>query len=55
MMALRGHSMSSNDGLTGHTIEDSLQNLGRMAREGMRRVDPTMLHILQDKAARSEA
>ena len=55
LMALRGHSMSSNDGLTGHTIEDSLQNLGRMARVGMRRVDPTMLHILQDKAARSEA
>jgi L-cysteine desulfidase len=55
LMALRGHGMSSDDGLTGHTIEDSLQNLGRMARVGMRRVDPTMLHILQDKAARCEA
>jgi L-cysteine desulfidase len=51
LMALRGYGLSHNEGMTGHTIEDSLQNLGRMARVGMRRVDPTMLHILQEKAA----
>ena len=55
LMALKGHGLSSNDGMTGHTIEDSLQNLGRMARVGMRRVDPTMLHILQEKTARCGA
>ena len=47
----QGYGLSSDDGMIGHTIEDSLRNLGRMAREGMRRVDPTMLHILQEKAA----
>ena len=40
LMALRGYGLSSNDGMTGHTIEDSLQNLGRMVRVGMRRVEP---------------
>jgi len=49
LMALKGYGLSFDDGMTGHTIEDSLRNLGRMTREGMRRVDPTMLHILQDK------
>lgn len=51
LMALRGYGLSSNDGMTGHTIENSLQNLGRMVRVGMRRVDPTMLHILEEKVA----
>jgi L-cysteine desulfidase len=51
LMALKGYGLSSDDGMIGHTIEDSLRNLGRMSREGMRRVDPTMLHILQDKVA----
>jgi L-cysteine desulfidase len=51
LMALRGYGLSTNDGLTGHSVEDSLKNLGRMTREGMGCVDPTMLHILQDKNA----
>jgi L-cysteine desulfidase len=55
LMALRGYGLSINDGMTGHTIEDSLRNLDRMTREGMRRVDPTMLHILQDKTTRCGA
>jgi L-cysteine desulfidase len=55
LMALKGYGLSSDDGMIGHTIEDSLRNLGRMAREGMRRVDPTMLHILQGKAAGGRA
>ena len=51
LMALKGYGLSIDDGLVGHTIEDSLRNLGRITREGMFQVDPTMLHILQDKAA----
>jgi L-cysteine desulfidase len=51
LMALRGYGLTGDDGLVGHTVEDSLCNLGRITLEGMFQVDPTMLHILQDKAA----
>jgi L-cysteine desulfidase len=50
-MALKGYGLTADDGLVGHTFEDSLRNLGRITLEGMLQVDPTMLHILQDKAA----
>ncbi len=53
LMALGGYGLSSDDGLVGHTVEDSLRNLGRMTLEGMLQVDPTMLHILQEKTAAS--
>jgi len=53
LMALKGFGLSSDDGLVGQTVEDSLCNLGRITLEGMFQVDPTMLHILQDKAAAS--
>jgi L-cysteine desulfidase len=51
LMALKGYGLTVDDGLVGQTVEDSLRNVGRMTLEGMFRVDPTMLHILQDKAA----
>ena len=53
LMALKGYGITADDGLVGHTVEDSLRNLGRITLEGMFHVDPTMLHILQDKAAAS--
>jgi L-cysteine desulfidase len=53
LMALKGFGLSSDDGLVGHTVEDSLRNLGRITLEGMFQVDPTMLDILRDKAAAS--
>ena len=53
LMALKGFGPSSDDGLMGHTVEDSLRNLGRITLEGMFQVDPTMLDILHDKAAAS--
>jgi L-cysteine desulfidase len=53
LMALKGFGLSSDDGLVGNTVEDSLRNLGRITLEGMFQVDPTMLHILQDKTAAS--
>ncbi len=53
LMALKGFGLSSDDGLVGQTVEDSLRNLGRITLEGMFQVDPTLLHILHDKAAAS--
>jgi L-cysteine desulfidase len=53
LMALKGYGLNADDGLVGQTVEESLRNLGRITLEGMFRVDPTMLAILQDKAAPS--
>jgi L-cysteine desulfidase len=53
LMALKGYGVTPDDGLVGQTVEESLRNLGRITLEGMFRVDPTMLTILQDKTAAS--
>jgi len=53
LMALKGYGLTADDGLVGQTVELSLRNLGRITLEGMFRVDPTMLTILQDKTAAS--
>jgi L-cysteine desulfidase len=50
-MALKGFGLSVDDGLVGVNIEDSLRNLGRITLDGMFQVDPTILRILQEKAA----
>lgn len=49
-MAVAGYGLSGDDGIIGSTPENSIKNLGRIAMEGMFRVDPTVIHILQDKA-----
>ncbi|MFH1981330.1 MAG: L-serine ammonia-lyase, iron-sulfur-dependent, subunit alpha [Pseudomonadota bacterium] len=48
-MAIAGYGLSDNDGIIGATPENSIRNLGRIAMEGMFKVDPTVIHILQDK------
>jgi L-cysteine desulfidase len=53
LMALKGFGLSADDGLVGLNIEDSLRNLGRITLDGMFQVDPTILRILQEKAAAS--
>jgi L-cysteine desulfidase len=53
LMALKGFGLSVDDGLVGQCIEDSLRNLGRITLDGMFQVDPTILRILQEKAAAS--
>ena len=53
LMAIKGFGLTADDGLVGQTVEGSLRNLGRITLEGMFQVDPTLLHILQDKAALS--
>ncbi len=49
-MAVAGYGVSGDEGIIGSTPENSIKNLGRIAMEGMFRVDPTVIHILQDKA-----
>ncbi len=51
LMALKGFGLSSDDGLLGQTIEESLENLGRITLEGMFQVDPTLLRIIREKTA----
>jgi L-cysteine desulfidase len=53
LMALKGYGVTADDGLVGQTVEESLRNLGRVTLEGMFQVDPTVLTILQNKAATS--
>jgi len=50
-MAIAGYGLSEDDGIIGKTPENSIKNLGRIAIEGMFKVDPTVIHILQDKSA----
>lgn len=53
LMAMKGYGLTADEGLVGHTVEESLRNLGRLTLEGMFRVDPTVLTILQNKTAAS--
>jgi L-cysteine desulfidase len=52
-MALEGYGLSPADGVLGHSPEESILNIGRLSLQGMLSVDPTVVHIIQDKAARS--
>jgi len=51
LMALEGYGLTAEDGLPGKTAEESIQNLRRITLEGMFQVDPTLLKILEEKAA----
>lgn len=53
LMALKGYGLTEDEGVVGHTVEDTIRNLGRITLEGMFHVDPTVLDILQNKAGRS--
>ncbi len=52
-MAIEGFGIAADDGLLGHSAEQSIRNLSRITLEGMFPVDPTLVTILQEKAARS--
>lgn len=52
-MALSGYGLSSEDGVLGRSPEESILNIGRISLQGMFAVDPTVVHILQDKSSRS--
>jgi len=51
-MALSGYGISAEDGVIGHSAEESIRNLSRVSLEGMDRVDATVVSILQDKLVR---
>jgi L-cysteine desulfidase len=50
-MAIAGYGLSDDEGIIGKTPEDSIKNLSRVTLEGMFKVDPTVIDILQDKLA----
>ena len=52
-MALGGYGLSPDDGVLGHSPEESIMNIGKISLEGMFPVDPTLVRILQEKANRS--
>ena len=53
-MAIGGFGIDDDDGLLGHTAEQSIRNLSRITLDGMCPVDPTLVAILQEKTARNE-
>ena len=52
-MALDSYGVSGDDGVVGHTVEESVRNLGRISLEGMFPVDATLLDILEKKSVAS--
>ena len=50
-MAIAGYGLSEDSGIIGTTPESSIKNLARIAMEGMFGIDPTVIHILQDKSS----
>ena len=51
-MALAGYGISPDDGVIGLSAEESIRNLRKISFEGMGLVDPTVVHILQEKCLR---
>lgn len=49
LMALGDYSICCAEGLLGHSAEETIQNLGRLTREGMAAVDSTVLSIMEQK------
>lgn len=52
-MALAGYGLSPADGVLGSSPEESILNISKVGLEGMLRVDPTVVHIIQGKGGRS--
>jgi L-cysteine desulfidase len=48
-MAVAGYGLSDDDGIIGSSPENSIKNLSKIAMEGMLKVDPTVIDILQEK------
>jgi len=53
IIACLGYGFSTDEGVLGRTPEESIRNLSRVSFEGMFRVDPTIIQILQEKVSRS--
>ena len=48
-MAMNDHGITATDGFVGRTAEETIRHLSKISREGMAKVDDTMLAIMTDK------
>ncbi len=53
-MAMDGIRIRPENGICGHTAEETMQNIGRIASPGMEFTEKVILDILQEKAGYSE-
>lgn len=51
-MALGGYGLSTDDGVIGRSVEETIRNISKVSLQGMFSVDPTVVHIIQEKANR---
>lgn len=51
-MAIAGYGLPIEDGVLGKSAEESIGNLTKVSFEGMFSVDPTVVHILEEKTPR---
>jgi len=54
LFALQGVMVGLDDGIIGHSLEKTTQNLGTLSTQGMIETDRTILRILTEKATRTE-
>ncbi|MEA4812305.1 MAG: L-serine ammonia-lyase, iron-sulfur-dependent, subunit alpha [Anaerolineaceae bacterium] len=47
-MAERGQTFKDGEGIVGEDVDDTIRNVGRMAKEGMRETDLEILHIMTE-------
>ena len=48
-MCLNDQQFNGGDGIVGEGVEDTIVNVGRLASEGMRQTDKTILNIMTGK------
>ena len=48
-MAVHDYGITEVEGFVGRTAEETIQNLGNISSVGMRRVDPMIVNIMQEK------
>lgn len=51
-MAIHDYGITEVEGFVGRTAEETIQNLGNISSEGMSKVDPMIVHIMQEKSCR---
>jgi len=49
-MAMKGYGICQTEGFAGRTAEETIRNLGKISRQGMAKVDETILEIMIDKS-----
>ncbi len=49
-MAINDYGITDVEGFVGHTAEETIQNLGNISSQGMSRVDPMIVDIMEEKS-----